>query len=145
MKWEFKHNWKCFEKMMNRVMFCSCLNKRLLVFVQNISLWIKNTSIEKFKHYSTATLMLVTSGCLWCYVDNNYFVLVPDTYAKSTGCWWQRRTKPLPIPQGCRQQILSPTSVTNIDIAIQQRPHWCWWQMLVKVYLGDNFEDNRFF
>ena len=49
-------------------MFCSCVNKRLVVFVQNISLWIKNTSIEKFKHY-TATLMLVK-------VDVDDFMLV---------------------------------------------------------------------
>ena len=110
MKCEFKHNWKCFEKMMNRVMFCSCVNKRLVVFKQNISLWIKNTSFEKFKHYSTATLMLVTSGCWWFYVSDNFSVLVPDAYAKSKGCW-QRWTKPSPTSQSCRQQISSRTSI----------------------------------
>ena len=147
MKWEFKHNWKCFEKMMNRVMFCSCVNKRLVVFVQNISLWIKNTSIEKFKHY-TATLMLVK-------VDVDDFMLVTIIL-----CWCPMRMLKVQdvddkdgqnpvLKTATNVSKLPPTNfVSNIRHQYRyspiQRPHWCWWPMLEKVYLGDNFEDNRF-
>ena len=37
---------------------------------------------------------------------------------RDRGCWWQNRPKPSPTSQSCRQHISSPTSVTNIDVAL---------------------------
>ena len=36
---------------------------------------------------------------------------------KDRGCWRRKQSKPLLTSQNCRQNILSPTSVTYIDVA----------------------------
>ena len=53
--------------------------------------------------------ILVTSfGCWYILADRN---------VKNRGFWRQKRPKPSPTSQSCRQHISSPTSVTNIEVA----------------------------
>ena len=74
-----------------------------------------------------ATYMLVTSECWWQFsgISDIISILVASfgccwltLMLKDGGCWWQNRPKPSPTSQSCRQHISSPTSVTNIDVAV---------------------------
>ena len=37
---------------------------------------------------------------------------------RDRGCWWAKWPKPSPTSSNCHQHISSPTSVTNIDVAV---------------------------
>ena len=61
--------------------------------------------------------MLVTSRCWWLYVGDKFWLLETEFQY-----WWHllnvgKRTKPSPTSQSFRQHILSPTFVTNINVA----------------------------
>ena len=68
--------------------------------------------------------ILVTSFGCWC----------PALMMKDRGCWWQKRPKQSPTSKSCRQHISSPTSVTNIDVAVESVLDW--WQIFD---IGHNF------
>ena len=87
--------------------------------------------LSRWHHVRRATKILVTSGCWWIYVDDNFWMLVkefrywwrsfecwcPTLMLIDRGCWWRKRSKPSPTSQKYRQHISSSASVINIDVA----------------------------
>ena len=61
----------------------------------------------QFFDVSDIISILVTPFGCWC----------PTLMFKDRGSWWKKRIKLSPTSQSCPQHILSPTSVTNIDVA----------------------------
>ena len=77
-------------------------------------------------HRDVGDLQLVTSWYWWLTVDDSFRMLAtelrswyPTFMLRDRGCWWPKWPKPSPTSKNCHQHILSPTSVTNIDVA-------CW-------------------
>ena len=68
--------------------------------------------------------MLVTSKCWWLYIGEFLLVTSFGCWLDSTlvekdkGCWCHKPPKPSPTSKKCRQHILSPTFVPNIDVGL---------------------------
>ena len=63
--------------------------------------------------------MLVTiCGCRWLWTSMLMlsFECWPDANVRQCRCWWPKWPKPSPTSSNCHPYILSPTSVTNIDV-----------------------------
>ena len=63
----------------------------------------------QFKSVGDRITILVTSFRHWC----------PTPMLWDKGCWWLKWLKPAPTSSNCHQHISSPTSVTNIDVAVK--------------------------
>ena len=65
-------------------------------------------SCWQFQNVGDRIKILVTSYECWC----------PTLMLRDRGCWWPERPKLSPTSSNCPQHIFSPTSVTNINVAL---------------------------
>ena len=98
-------------------------------------------------------MLVMIFGCWWRNFDvgDIFWMLLPTLMLKHTGRWWQKQPNASLLSQCCRQNISSPTSVTNIDAAKSWRYLYNYFFVHIKyanlykqICIGKIGEENEF-